>query len=130
MVIESIDSVYQPTTEPHEPEPGNLSNRTTATPSLFSRFIQIFSTVGYTLFVAIAFILIDFCIKVADWCRSCVCPCDLFGKRKLIARELQTLPVTSSMDPIIPHIQYAEPTELPQPDDEKCCTMVIHNDER
>lgn len=126
----NIDSVYQPTTEPNEPEPGNLSNQTTATPSLFSRFIQFFGVVGCISFACTVLILIELCINVANWCRSCVCPCDLFGKRRSIDRELQTLPVTSSMDPIIPHAQNAPPSELPRSDDEECCTTVTHMDER
>ena len=78
---------------------------------------------SFCLFVC--FFYIALYIKVADWRRSCVCPCGL-SKKQGLARTLQgpgggqILALNPSTDPLVSHTQYAPVSELPaRPDDEE-----------
>uniref|UniRef100_A0A8W7P6L4 Uncharacterized protein n=1 Tax=Anopheles coluzzii TaxID=1518534 RepID=A0A8W7P6L4_ANOCL len=65
-------------------------------------------------------------VKVADWRRSCVCPCVL-SKKQGLARQLQgngggqILALNPSTDPLVSHTQYAPVSEIPtrQEDEER-----------
>lgn len=95
--------------------------------------IDIGLIVGGILLTLFGFILIALYIKVADWRRSCVCPCGLSKKQGSLARQLQSgngtqiLPLNPSTDPLVSHTQYAPVSELPRPDDEECRTLMTDN---
>lgn len=62
---------------------------------------------------------------MADWRRSCVCPCPFFDKKQSLARQLQCqnvdggcggqgiMALNPSTDPLVSHTQYAPVSELP-----------------
>lgn len=83
-------------------------------------------------------------IKVADWRRSCTCPCGL-SKKQGLARQLQCpgggqiLPLNPSTDPLVSHTQYAPVSEIPQriddeerrnlmPDSKDCLSSAEESD--
>lgn len=95
--------------------------------------IDIGLIVGGILLTLFGFILVALYIKVAEWRRSCVCPCGL-SKKQGLARQLQggqggtqILPLNPSTDPLVSHTQYAPVSELPRPDDEECRTLMTDN---
>lgn len=97
--------------------------------------IDIGLIVGGILLTLFGFILVALYIKVAEWRRSCVCPCGL-SKKQGLARQLQggqggtqILPLNPSTDPLVSHTQYAPVSELPRPDDEECRTLMTDNKE-
>jgi hypothetical protein len=59
-------------------------------------------------------------IKVADWRRSCVCPCSISKKQGLSARQLSDahrpgqMAMNPSTDPLVSHTQYAPVSEIPR----------------
>ncbi|XP_052860586.1 uncharacterized protein LOC128267730 [Anopheles cruzii] len=71
-------------------------------------------------------VLLGLYVKVADWRRSCVCPCAL-SKKQGLARQLQgngggqILALNPSTDPLVSHTQYAPVSEIPtrQEDEER-----------
>lgn len=85
----------------------------------------VFITTGgfITLF---GLILLGLYVKIADWRRSCVCPCAL-SKKQGLARQLQgngggqILALNPSTDPLVSHTQYAPVSEIPtrQEDEER-----------
>lgn len=86
--------------------------------------IDIGVVVGGFIITVFGFLLLILYIKVADWRRSCVCPCSL-SKKQGFARQLQgtsggqVLALNPSTDPLVSH-QYASVSELPlRPDDEE-----------
>lgn len=95
-----------------------------------SEAIDIGLIVGGILLTLFGFILVALYIKVAEWRRSCVCPCGLSKKQGLV-RQLQggqggtqILPLNPSTDPLVSHTQYAPVSELPRPDDEECRNLM------
>lgn len=86
--------------------------------------IDIGVVIGGIIITVFGFLLLILYIKVADWRRSCVCPCNL-SKKQGFARQLQgnsggqVLALNPSTDPLVSH-QYAPVSELPlRPDDEE-----------
>lgn len=98
-----------------------------------SEAIDIGLIVSGILLTLFGFVLVALYIKVAEWRRSCVCPCGL-SKKQGLARQLQggqggtqILPLNPSTDPLVSHTQYAPVSELPRPDDEECRTLMTDN---
>ncbi|XP_075155870.1 uncharacterized protein LOC142229216 [Haematobia irritans] len=91
-------------------------------------------------------------LKVADWRRSCVCPCPFFDKKQSLARQLQCqnveggcggqgiMALNPSTDPLVSHTQYAPVSELPSlraedeerrnlmPDNKDCLSSAEESD--
>lgn len=112
-------------TETHKNE---LNMKTTDT----TENIDIGVIVGGTIIILVGFICLAVYIKIAEWRRSCVCPCGL-SKKQGLARQLQgpgcgqILALNPSTDPLVSHTQYAPVSELPRPEDEECRTLMTDN---
>lgn len=70
---------------------------------------------------------------MADWRRSCVCPCGI-SKKQGLARQLQgqsgggqALALNPSTDPLVSHTQYAPVSEIPREDEERRNLMANDN---
>lgn len=82
--------------------------------------------VAGVLITLLGVVLLGLYVKVADWRRSCVCPCAL-SKKQGLARQLQgngggqILALNPSTDPLVSHTQYAPVSEIPtrQEDEER-----------
>uniref|UniRef100_A0A6B2ECG9 Uncharacterized protein n=1 Tax=Phlebotomus kandelakii TaxID=1109342 RepID=A0A6B2ECG9_9DIPT len=87
--------------------------------------VDIGVVVGGVFMTVFGFFLLGLYVKVADWRRSCICPCHL-SKKQGLARQFQgsgggqILALNPSTDPLVSHTQYAPVSELPaRPDDEE-----------
>lgn len=95
--------------------------------------IDIGIVIGGVFITLLGFCLLGLYIKVADWRRNCVCPCNL-SKKQGFARQLQgpcsgqVLALNPSTDPLVSHTQYAPVSELPsRPDDEERRNLMPDN---
>lgn len=109
-----------------------------------SEGIDIIVVVFGFIITMVGFLLLILYIKVADWRRSCVCPCGL-SKKQGFARQLQgpgggqVLALNPSTDPLVSHTQYAPVSELPiriddeerrnlMPDSKDCLSSAEESD--
>lgn len=109
-----------------------------------SEGIDIGVVVGGFFVTVFGFLLLALYIKVADWRKSCVCPCNL-SKKQGFARQLQgpggtqVLALNPSTDPLVSHTQYAPVSDLPHriddeerrnlmPDSKDCLSSAEESD--